>query len=237
MSLDIQIYTILISFSFGVYFFFFLKLNKKLIFHKNRIFSLLYTLFIFILNTIFYFCILLKINDGIFHIYEILCLILGYMITKYIIDKYTKLWYNLYGDDMRKKKIPKASKKRLAVFGTLSIIIIFYFLFILGFYVYRIYDLKKEKQLLEDNYTSLKTEEKELRNEIEKLQDPDYIARYARENYSYSKDGEYIIKLKKDETKSEETDEEFSIDYSLYMYGSIVILILIIIHVIRKKKN
>lgn len=138
---------------------------------------------------------------------------------------------------MRKKKIPKASKKRLAVFGTLSIIIIFYFLFILGFYVYRIYDLKKEKQLLEDNYTSLKTEEKELRNEIEKLQDPDYIARYARENYSYSKDGEYIIKLKKDETKSEETDEEFSIDYSLYMYGSIVILILIIIHVIRKKKN
>lgn len=138
---------------------------------------------------------------------------------------------------MRKKKIPKASKKRLAVFGTLSIIIIFYFLFILGFYVYRIYDLKKEKQLLEDNYTSLKTEEKELRNEIEKLQDPDYIARYARENYSYSKDGEYIIKLKKDETESEETDEEFSIDYSLYMYGSIVILILIIIHVIRKKKN
>lgn len=237
MSLDIQIYTILISFFFGVYFFFFLKLNKKLIFHKNRIFSLLYTLFIFILNTIFYFWILLKINDGIFHIYEILCLLLGYMITKYIIDKYTKLWYNLYGDDMRKKKIPKASKKRLAVFGTLSIIIIFYFLFILGFYVYKIYDLKKEKQLLEDNYTSLKTEEKELRNEIEKLQDPDYIARYARENYSYSKDGEYIIKLNKDETESEETDEEFSIDYSLYMYGSIVILILIIIHVIRKKKN
>lgn len=91
MSLDIQIYTILISFSFGVYFFFFLKLNKKLIFHKNKLFSFLYTLFIFILNTIFYFWILLKINDGIFHIYEILCLLLGYMITKYIIDKYTKL--------------------------------------------------------------------------------------------------------------------------------------------------
>jgi cell division protein DivIC len=137
---------------------------------------------------------------------------------------------------MRKKKIPKASKKRLAVFGTLSIIIIFYFLFILGFYVYKIYNLQEEKKSLEDNYTSLKTEEKELRNEIEKLQDPDYIARYARENYSYSKDGEYIIKLTKENKEEEETDEGFNVDYSIYMYGSIIVLFLIIVHVLRKKK-
>jgi cell division protein DivIC len=137
---------------------------------------------------------------------------------------------------MRKKKIPKASKKRLAVFGTLSIIIIFYFLFVLGFYVYKIYNLQEEKKSLEDNYTSLKTEEKELRNEIEKLQDPDYIARYARENYSYSKDGEYIIKLTKENKEEEETDEGFNVDYSIYMYGSIIVLFLIIVHVLRKKK-
>ena len=28
-----------------------------------------------------------------------------------------------------------------------------------------------------------------------KLQDPDYIARYAREKYLYSKDGEFILKI------------------------------------------
>ena len=31
--------------------------------------------------------------------------------------------------------------------------------------------------------------------DADKLQDPDYIARYAREKYFYSKDGEYIIKI------------------------------------------
>lgn len=236
MSLDIQIYTILISFFFGIYFFFFLRLNKKLIFHKNKIISFLSTFIIFIINTIFYFWIIFIINNGIFHIYEIICLLLGYNISKYLIDNHFKVWYNFYGDDMRKKKIPKASKKRLAVFGTLSIIIIFYFLFVLGFYVYKIYNLQEEKKSLEDNYTSLKTEEKELRNEIEKLQDPDYIARYARENYSYSKDGEYIIKLTKENKEEEETDEGFNVDYSIYMYGSIIVLFLIIVHVLRKKK-
>ena len=31
--------------------------------------------------------------------------------------------------------------------------------------------------------------------DVDKLQDPDYIARYAREKYLYSKDGEFIIKI------------------------------------------
>lgn len=137
---------------------------------------------------------------------------------------------------MRKKKIPKASKKRLAVFGTISVIIIFYFLFVLSYYVYKIIELNEEKKTLEKNYISLKTEEKELRNEIEKLQDSDYIARYARENYSYSKDGEYIIKLSEEEQKEDDIKDSFSIDYSYVVYGGVFIFILIFIHVIKKKK-
>ena len=31
--------------------------------------------------------------------------------------------------------------------------------------------------------------------DVEKLEDPDYIARYAREKYMYSKDGEIILRL------------------------------------------
>lgn len=137
---------------------------------------------------------------------------------------------------MRKKKIPKASKKRLAVFGTISVIIIFYFLFVLSYYVYKIIELNEEKKTLEKNYISLKTEEKELRNEIEKLQDSDYIARYARENYSYSKDGEYIIKLSEEEKKEDDIKDSFSIDYSYVVYGGVFIFILIFIHVIKNKK-
>ena len=39
-------------------------------------------------------------------------------------------------------------------------------------------------------------EEETLKSEIVKLQDDEYIARYAREKYLYSKDGEIIIKIK-----------------------------------------
>lgn len=135
-----------------------------------------------------------------------------------------------------RKKIPKASKKRLAVFGTISVIIIFYFIFLLGYYVYQIYELKKEQKELNDNYIELKVEEKALRNEIEKLQDQDYIARYAREEYSYSKDGEYILKIKKDEKEEEKTNSlDINVDYNYIIYGGIGLLGIIIIHTIRKK--
>ena len=35
--------------------------------------------------------------------------------------------------------------------------------------------------------------EDELSDEVNKLQDPEYVAKYAREKYLYTKDGEIII--------------------------------------------
>ena len=58
-----------------------------------------------------------------------------------------------------------------------------------------IYDKYKEKQELDQKLADLKDKEAELRVDVDKLQDPDYIARYAREKYLYSKDGEFIIKI------------------------------------------
>ena len=43
------------------------------------------------------------------------------------------------------------------------------------------------------NYANDK--EEELKATVTKLQDPDYVARYAREKYLYSKDGEIIIRI------------------------------------------
>ena len=37
-------------------------------------------------------------------------------------------------------------------------------------------------------------------SDIKKLKDPEYVARYAREKYMYSKDGELIIRLPDDDT-------------------------------------
>ena len=41
----------------------------------------------------------------------------------------------------------------------------------------------------------LTDEEKVLNSDIKKLEDPEYVARYAREKYLYSKDGELIIRI------------------------------------------
>ena len=54
---------------------------------------------------------------------------------------------------------------------------------------------KKETAALKNEYESLLNEKDMLKSEIMKMQDPDYIARYAKEKYFYSSDGEYIIKM------------------------------------------
>ena len=59
--------------------------------------------------------------------------------------------------------------------------------------------MKEQKKQLEDRIASLKEEEKVLESDIQKLEDPSYVARYAREKYLYSKDGEIIIRIPDDE--------------------------------------
>lgn len=58
-----------------------------------------------------------------------------------------------------------------------------------------IVDINDEKQLLSEKTVKLVEEEEILNSDIKKLEDPDYVARYAREKYLYSKDGEIIIRL------------------------------------------
>ena len=60
---------------------------------------------------------------------------------------------------------------------------------------YQIYIKTKEKKEFEKELLELKDKEEELKATVTKLQDPDYIARYAREKYLYSKDGEIIIRI------------------------------------------
>ena len=59
--------------------------------------------------------------------------------------------------------------------------------------------MKEQKKELEDRIAFLKEEEKVLESDIQKLEDPSYVARYAREKYLYSKDGEIIIRMPDDD--------------------------------------
>jgi len=93
----------------------------------------------------------------------------------------------------RKSKIKK--KRRMLFLGLTSVFIIVAMTFTIGKYWVEIYEKYQEKKDLEKELVTLKEKEEELKVDADKLQDPDYIARYAREKYSYSKDGEFIIKI------------------------------------------
>ena len=59
----------------------------------------------------------------------------------------------------------------------------------------QIYEKEKEKKEFSKILKQLKEKEEELNKTVTKLQNPDYVARYAREKYLYSKDGEIIIRI------------------------------------------
>ena len=53
----------------------------------------------------------------------------------------------------------------------------------------------KEKAVLSEKLVELKEKEAALTVDVEKLQDPDYIGRYAREKFFHSKEGEILLKF------------------------------------------
>lgn len=67
----------------------------------------------------------------------------------------------------------------------------------------KIYENKKTKEHLEEQYNNLVEKEETLEGEVVKLQDPEYVAKYAREKFLYSKDGELIIDLSDHEDEEE----------------------------------
>ena len=100
-----------------------------------------------------------------------------------------------------KKKINKKAKTRIFLFFIIfgSIITSLSYSFFSN--VSKIIEIKNEKQALNDKLVTLKEEDK-LNSDIKKLKDPEYVARYAREKYMYSKDGELIIRLPDDDNTS-----------------------------------
>lgn len=84
MSLNIQIISLLYSFIFGIIFYFLVLLNKKYL-YNNKLSFIVCLLFV-IDNVLLYFIILRYINNGIFHIYFFITIILGFLLS-YFIDK------------------------------------------------------------------------------------------------------------------------------------------------------
>lgn len=102
-----------------------------------------------------------------------------------------------------KKKVSKKAKRRMTILTCLLIGLIV----ILGttFFTNWVTILENKKAVadLTALYEELLEDESALKSEVVKLQDPDYVARYAREKYLYSKNGEIIIRIPDNEDEEQ----------------------------------
>ena len=93
------------------------------------------------------------------------------------------------------KKIGQKTKFRVT-FLLLGLIISSVF-FVSQFFSYITQIMKTNQEIndLEITYNDKLHEEEVLNDEISRLEDPEYLAKYAREKYLYSKKDEIIIKI------------------------------------------
>lgn len=89
----------------------------------------------------------------------------------------------------------KKDKRRITLLMFIFIPLLIMFVSRMFSYWSVIYSNVKEKKELELKYIEILEREDLLKSEISKLEDEEYVARYAREKFLYSKDGEIIIKL------------------------------------------
>ncbi len=89
MNVLIQIICIAISFIYGFIVFIGYKYNNKLG-NNNFIWQLVFSLLYSFISVLLYVIIIYKINGGIFHIYFIFSLIIGYIVSNHIV-KFIKI--------------------------------------------------------------------------------------------------------------------------------------------------
>lgn len=105
----------------------------------------------------------------------------------------------------KKKEIKKNSHKNRAI--TMLLFASLFFVILISTVIsdwIQIRDNKRETEQLLKKKEELLEEEASLKSEVNKLKDPDYIARYAREKYMYTKDGEVILKIVEDDKEIKE---------------------------------
>lgn len=90
MNLIIQIKLIIFSFLYGIFFAITIDINSKFIYSKRKVFKILFTFIYIVLNILIYFAALQKINRGILHYYSFICIVLGFLLENYIVNRWRK---------------------------------------------------------------------------------------------------------------------------------------------------
>ena len=95
----------------------------------------------------------------------------------------------------KRRRYTVKTKSRMFVIFFFFIAIMSTLAYTLVFNIYQIIDLKLKMVSLENEKVELVENQNIIEADIKRLQDSEYIARYAREKYFYSKDGEIILRI------------------------------------------
>ena len=120
-----------------------------------------------------------------------------------LLNKYCIIIYNIYfllyscGKEWRWVILKKTKKEKkrlfvlsLSIFSLLSVLV-----YSIITTCPSILENKSKIKELNKEYNELLKSEEKLLSEVTKLQDDEYIARYAKEKFMYSEDGEIIIRM------------------------------------------
>lgn len=92
-------------------------------------------------------------------------------------------------------KKTKKEKKRLFVISVVIILLVVFLVSSVAGDWTKIMENKSKITSLNKQYNDLLSEEEKLVSEVTKLQDDDYIVRFAKEKFLYSENGELIIRM------------------------------------------
>lgn len=81
MNLIVQIISMIFSFLFGIFLYFMFIINYKYLFIKRYRSKIIYYAAMFLFVSIFYFIVLKYINNGVLHLYFLLLLIFGFLVS------------------------------------------------------------------------------------------------------------------------------------------------------------
>ena len=87
MILKIQILSLIYSFFYGIGFFLLLEINYKFLYEGKLVYRIIISFLFIIFISLLYFLGLLKINNGIIHIYFFLDFFTGYLLSFVIYKK------------------------------------------------------------------------------------------------------------------------------------------------------
>lgn len=142
----------------------------------------------------------------------------------------------------KKKSVSIQARRRLFFVRPICLALIIVVLATLASKIIDLYQLNAEMAQKEKQYEDLQEESEYLKNEIVKLHDPEYLAKFARENYYYSTSDEIIVQVNKEKEKNKEVEEKVKEENVEIIYWcglgiSLIFVYMIIRSIFTRKKQ